>query len=280
MMLNSLMMLSMGQLIHRPAVQLMPWLNQRPWKYSHYPKCGGHDCVLELRAGDIAEASTLAFPFGGPLVGDNESLTRAALAEYQRRKLPVMFDVQAILFAPWHDHWFDGDCAGPYELGLQSLPKTRATYARMASALKSDAWDSNRGMPAGGDALDSVITRSKSAPAVAEPEEHWPGELHDPYELGLQLLPKIRAACSRMATALKSDDGGDALDSDDSDDSDDSENTGDPFDSTPTYSDLPPPPPPPTIAANALPTAQCIDGSPAVVYANASTAATWVIQVG
>lgn len=39
-------------------------------------------------------------------------------------------------------------------------------------------------------------------------------------------------------------------------------------------------PPPPTIAANVLPTAQCIDSSPAVVYANASTAATWVIQVG
>jgi hypothetical protein len=42
----------------------------------------------------------------------------------------------------------------------------------------------------------------------------------------------------------------------------------------------PPPPPPPTIAANVLPTAQCIDSSPAVVYANVSTAATWVIQVG
>ena len=98
MMLNALVMLSMGQLIHRPAVQLMPWLNQRPWKYSHNPKCGGHDCVSELCAGDIAEASTLAFPFGGPLVGDNESLTRAALAECQRRKLPVMFDLQVILF--------------------------------------------------------------------------------------------------------------------------------------------------------------------------------------
>ena len=42
----------------------------------------------------------------------------------------------------------------------------------------------------------------------------------------------------------------------------------------------PPPAPPPTIAANALPTAQCIDSTPAVVYANASTATAWVIQVG
>ena len=42
----------------------------------------------------------------------------------------------------------------------------------------------------------------------------------------------------------------------------------------------PVPAPPPTITANALPTAQCIDSSPAMVYANASTATTWVIQVG
>jgi len=41
-----------------------------------------------------------------------------------------------------------------------------------------------------------------------------------------------------------------------------------------------PPPPPPTITAHALPTAQCIDGAPATVWANASAATTWVIQVG
>ena len=50
-------------------------------------------------------------------------------------------DDRVTALAPWH--WFDGDCAGPYELGLQSLPKTRAAYTRMASALKNDDTYSN-----------------------------------------------------------------------------------------------------------------------------------------
>ena len=39
-------------------------------------------------------------------------------------------DDRVAAIAPWH--WFDGDCAGPYELGLQSLPKTRAAYRALA----------------------------------------------------------------------------------------------------------------------------------------------------
>ena len=41
-----------------------------------------------------------------------------------------------------------------------------------------------------------------------------------------------------------------------------------------------PPPPPPTLLPNPLDDAVCIDGSPAVVWANRSSAKTWVIQVG
>ena len=42
----------------------------------------------------------------------------------------------------------------------------------------------------------------------------------------------------------------------------------------------PPPPPPPTLLPNPLDDAVCIDGSTAVVWANRSSAKTWVIQVG
>ena len=50
-------------------------------------------------------------------------------------------DEKVVGIAPWH--FYDDDCAGPFGIGFQSLPKTKSAYLKMAAMLRQGTLDAS-----------------------------------------------------------------------------------------------------------------------------------------
>ena len=87
---------------------------------------------------DGAAISTLAFPFDGAL-GTNESLTRSTLAECEANKLPVMFNLQPVLFEASR---LRSNASAVWSVAAQQTHSRRASQCGVATSGESSCTSS------------------------------------------------------------------------------------------------------------------------------------------